>query len=594
MRAILLAAGLGTRLRPLTDTMPKCLVPIKGQPLLGIWLERLTQMGIGPFLVNTHYLAEEVEAFIEASPYRDQVTLVNEPKLQGTAGTLIANIDFFQGEDGLLIHADNYCLADFTSFQQAHRNRPPDCLMTMMTFRADNPSSCGIVELDERGVVIGFHEKVAKPPGNLANGAVYILSAELLAMIAKEMHSVTDFSTEVLNRFVGKIYYYETSEVFLDVGTQGNFELANRIPLTLSRNQKIKKGIKAALEGLPGGLGSNVAIPLIKRLLAVFGYRLWFIQLNRKRNAKREAIRIRSLITGGSKHATIFYDNFVSPPTIGDFLNVVMLGRYFLAKNIPVKFYIIDGEYRSDWYMLTLEEIKNFVEFQIDLVKNFIPISEIEVTLINWEDYLKIIQDTTPEAGIVPLQDLVENRVAIYGGCFNLLNFLLAVENNFVLDKFLLKSTDFASYGRKNETMPKNYVSWHVRYNDQWGFGRNLSAEQFKYYLNRVSKLHPGKDIILVSDKKGCDYYKYLVKHTDVNVKFSKDFNNNFYGDCFIILNSSFYHQFRGGGIGMIPIFSSLPYEIVDPCTNEIAWSHPKFTSWANTDQKRYFSTDEI
>ncbi|MBT6543216.1 MAG: NTP transferase domain-containing protein, partial [Rhodobacteraceae bacterium] len=112
MRALLLAAGLGTRLRPLTNTTPKCLVPIKGQPLLGIWLERLTQAGIGQFLVNTHYLAEQVEVFIQASPYRDQVTLVNELELHGTAGTLIANLDFFQGEDGLLIHADNYCLAD--------------------------------------------------------------------------------------------------------------------------------------------------------------------------------------------------------------------------------------------------------------------------------------------------------------------------------------------------------------------------------------------------------------------------------------------------------------------------------------------------
>jgi len=234
MRAMLLAAGLGTRLRPITDTVPKCLVPIKGQPLLGIWLERLAQFGLGPFLINTHYFAKQVEAFIETSPFRDQVTLVNELELHGTAGTLIANLDFFQGEDGLLIHADNYCLADFTAFQHAHRNRPRECLLTMMVFRTDNPSSCGIVELDERGVVIGFHEKVAKPPGNLANGAVYILSAELLAMIAKEMHSVTDFSTEVLNRFVGKIYYYETSEVFLDVGTQGNFELANTMSIKLS------------------------------------------------------------------------------------------------------------------------------------------------------------------------------------------------------------------------------------------------------------------------------------------------------------------------------------------------------------------------
>ena len=227
MRALLLAAGLGTRLRPLTDSMPKCLVPIKGEPLLGIWLKRLTRAGMGPFLINTHYLANQVKAYIEASEYQNQVRLVNEVELHGTAGTLIANLDFFQGEDGLLIHADNYCLADFTAFLQAHCNRPPQCLMTMMVFRTADPSSCGIVELDEDGLVIGFHEKVAKPPGNLANGAVYILSSELLEKLDTDSQAVADFSTEVLNRLVGQIYSYETAEVFLDIGTPRNYEQAN-------------------------------------------------------------------------------------------------------------------------------------------------------------------------------------------------------------------------------------------------------------------------------------------------------------------------------------------------------------------------------
>jgi len=227
MRAMLLAAGLGTRLRPLTDTVPKCLVPIKGKPLLEIWLERLTQAGAGPFFINTHYLAEQVESFVTASPYQHLVNLVHEPALLGTAGTLIENLDFFQGEDGLLIHADNYCLADFLSFKQAHLNRPYECVMTMMTFRTDDPSSCGIVDLDDRGVVVGFHEKVINTPGNLANGAIYILSAELLKVMANDLRVVKDFSTEVLHRFVGRIYTYETSEVFLDVGTHKTYDKAN-------------------------------------------------------------------------------------------------------------------------------------------------------------------------------------------------------------------------------------------------------------------------------------------------------------------------------------------------------------------------------
>ena len=231
MKAILLAAGLGTRLKPLTDTLPKCLVPINGRPLLGIWIERLRQAGIGPFLINTHYLADQVEALVETWPYRKEVKLVNELELLGTAGTLIANLDFFKGEDGLLIHADNYCLADLKAFQQAHLNRPPGCAMTMMTFRTSDPTSCGIVELDERGVVIGLHEKVATPPGNLANGAVYILSADLLKKLCTDLFNLTDFSTEVLPLFIGRIYSYETSEVFLDVGTPKTFEQANRIVL---------------------------------------------------------------------------------------------------------------------------------------------------------------------------------------------------------------------------------------------------------------------------------------------------------------------------------------------------------------------------
>lgn len=227
MRAILLAAGFGTRLRPLTDTTPKCLVPVKGEPLLGNWLRRLSAAGIGPFLVNTHYLAEQVEAFVESSQFAQRITLVHEPELLGTAGTLIANLDFFGGEDGMLIHADNYCLSNLARFVDAHRHRPIGCVMTMLTFRTDDPSSCGVVEIDERGVVVGFHEKTKSPPGNLANGAVYILSPELQGALRSVLRGATDFSTQVLPCFVGSIHTYESGEVFYDVGTPEAYARAN-------------------------------------------------------------------------------------------------------------------------------------------------------------------------------------------------------------------------------------------------------------------------------------------------------------------------------------------------------------------------------
>jgi mannose-1-phosphate guanylyltransferase len=227
VRALLLAAGLGTRLRPLTDTLPKCLVPIRGRALLGIWLDRLQRAEIGPLLINTHYLSGLVESFVETSPYRGNVRLVHEAELRGTAGTLMHNLDYFNGEDAMLIHADNYCLADISSFVRAHRNRPADCVMTMMTFRTSHPELCGIVEQDKRGVVTAFHEKVANPPGDTANGGVYILSNELLMQLNADFKNAKDFSTQVIPHLIGRIYSHHTSEIFIDIGTPESYADAN-------------------------------------------------------------------------------------------------------------------------------------------------------------------------------------------------------------------------------------------------------------------------------------------------------------------------------------------------------------------------------
>ncbi|WP_045212453.1 nucleotidyltransferase family protein [Desulfonatronovibrio magnus] len=227
MRSILLAAGYGKRLKPLTDNTPKCLALINGKPLLQHWLEKLSSINFGPFLVNTHYLSKKVNKFIEHSQFNDAVTLSYEPKLLGTAGTLLTNLDFFQNQDGLLVHADNYCLDDLKEFVAAHHNRPLHCSMTMMVFRSNIPSSCGIVRLDKQGVVQEFYEKNADPPGNLANGAIYLLSAQLLQRLQNEFQDAENFSIDVLPYLKGEIFAYETSDFFVDIGTPANYALAN-------------------------------------------------------------------------------------------------------------------------------------------------------------------------------------------------------------------------------------------------------------------------------------------------------------------------------------------------------------------------------
>ena len=141
MRAILLAAGFGTRLRPITDSIPKCLVPIRGQPLLEIWLDKLICANLKPILVNTHYRSEQVASYVATSAHRGDITLIYEPELLGTAGTLMENLSFYEDQDGLLAHSDNLCRLNLVDLVAAHEQRPPECLITMLIFRTDNPSA---------------------------------------------------------------------------------------------------------------------------------------------------------------------------------------------------------------------------------------------------------------------------------------------------------------------------------------------------------------------------------------------------------------------------------------------------------------------
>ncbi|MCP9775660.1 nucleotidyltransferase family protein [Cyanobium sp. WAJ14-Wanaka] len=230
LRALLLAAGLGTRLRPLTLQTPKCLVPLGGEPLLGLWLRKLEQAGCEAALINTHYLAEQVDAYLQSwqSP-KMAVRTVHEPELLGTAGTLLAHQAFFEGATGLLIHADNAMAAGLAEFLTAHENRQPECLLTMLTFQSDRPSSCGIVQTNGQGVVVAFHEKVQDPPGSVANGALYAFDPAFFDVLSLMAPTPNDFSTEVIPALMGRIQTCPTDQPYLDIGTLEALEQAQKL-----------------------------------------------------------------------------------------------------------------------------------------------------------------------------------------------------------------------------------------------------------------------------------------------------------------------------------------------------------------------------
>ena len=218
MRAILLAAGRGERLRPITDSIPKCMVKILGRPLLDWWLEALERANIKDVLINLHHLPNVVESYVTNSKYRSNVSLIHEESLLGTAGTVIKNASFFGGEDGMVIHADNFCLANLSLFVDAHFKRPKNCEITLMSFDTDNPSTCGMLELDEEGRVQNLHEKPAFSTSKLANGAVYIISPKAIEEISSLDSRPSDISGDILPLFIGRIFAHHNTIYHRDIG----------------------------------------------------------------------------------------------------------------------------------------------------------------------------------------------------------------------------------------------------------------------------------------------------------------------------------------------------------------------------------------
>ena len=147
MKAFLLAAGVGSRLRPITDTIPKCMVAIDGRPLLDIWLDAFDRAGVDEVLVNLHHLPDVVRRHLAARTGPPAVRTVFEPELLGSAGTLVANRHWVDGEEFFLAcNADNLTDFDLRSLIDAHREH--DAIATLAVFHSENPSAGGVVELD--------------------------------------------------------------------------------------------------------------------------------------------------------------------------------------------------------------------------------------------------------------------------------------------------------------------------------------------------------------------------------------------------------------------------------------------------------------
>ena len=230
IKALLLSAGLGTRLRPLTNKTPKCLIEINNKAILDYWLDSLEKVGCELTIINTHHLHEKVSYFLKNRKNKKMIIKeIYEEKLLGTAGTLLNNKEFFKDSLIIMIHADNMTNFELSELLKAHEQKPKNCLMTMLTFETNSPQTCGIVEKDKNLIVRDFFEKVENPPSNIANSAVYIFESNLLVELSNISSNLVDFSKDVIPLFLGRIFSYHTKKDFIDIGTPKNLAKARRI-----------------------------------------------------------------------------------------------------------------------------------------------------------------------------------------------------------------------------------------------------------------------------------------------------------------------------------------------------------------------------
>jgi mannose-1-phosphate guanylyltransferase len=230
VKAFLLAAGEGRRLRPLTDSLPKCLVPVAGTPLIGLWLRLLELHGVSDVLINVHHHHEQVMDFLTSFPSTVAVHTVHEPRLLGSAGTVLTNRRFVEGEESFLVmYGDVLTTVDLTAITRFHAQRRE--ALTIGITPTDKPKEKGTVIVGTHGEVMAFEEKAAEPRSNLANAGVYVARQRLFDYLPPSTpHSgVLDFGHDILPRMIPDIAAYEIGEFLMDIGTPDMYARAQRI-----------------------------------------------------------------------------------------------------------------------------------------------------------------------------------------------------------------------------------------------------------------------------------------------------------------------------------------------------------------------------
>ena len=233
-RVMILAAGEGTRLRPLTLETPKALLPLGGVPLIDHMLIWFRNHGISEVAINLHYLGNKVRDHLgDGNHLGMTVHYSEEEELLGTAGGVKRMERFFDGTF-VVLYGDTLTDFDLSAMIEFHREKKS--VATLAIFESPNPAEVGVVEMDHEGRIWSLVEKPLSPisdrqPPVLANGGVYLLEKEVLEYVPGS--GFCDFARDTFPRLIEAglpIYGFQlkSQDYFIDIGSPAKYQQADR------------------------------------------------------------------------------------------------------------------------------------------------------------------------------------------------------------------------------------------------------------------------------------------------------------------------------------------------------------------------------
>jgi len=221
--AIILAGGLGTRLRSAVPDLPKCMAPVAGKPFLSYVIDYYLNQGIQQFIFSLGYMHETIEDYLsDQYAFLDMKYVIEEAPL-GTGGAIKLACNHATSKDILVLNGDTLFKIDLAQLRSLHATKKSNCTLSLKPM--ENFERYGVVELGTDQSVLKFHEKKFYATGTI-NGGVYALNVE--QFLKQELPEKFSFEKDYLEKEYqkGKIFGIVQDGYFIDIGIPEDFERA--------------------------------------------------------------------------------------------------------------------------------------------------------------------------------------------------------------------------------------------------------------------------------------------------------------------------------------------------------------------------------